>query len=267
MKNKPKVILWDLETLPNADAILDDLPELNSDRYGLTLKAELNSILCFGYKELGSDKVKCVSVWDTPRGKKDLSDDLDLLKIAYNVLSEADAIVTHNGTNFDLKMLNTRLTMAGLPPLPKIQHIDTCQVSKHQLYFLRNRLDHLAQKLSTARKLKHDGWSMWARIAKSRYKPNNRAIAKDKRDMVKYNKKDVIVLEQIFNKLRPYINNLPNHNIFSKDGAACPTCGSYNLIRNGTRTTKTASYTRYRCNDCGTSSFNKLKKKMRLETL
>jgi len=54
----PRIILWDLETLPDLKEVLKVYPSL-SDFNGRTLKAQITSIISFGYKEFGkSNPVK-----------------------------------------------------------------------------------------------------------------------------------------------------------------------------------------------------------------
>jgi len=53
-------------------------------------------------------------------------------------------------------------------------------------------------------------------------------------------------------ELLPWIKNHPNHALYGNmEDMVCPTCGSKNLQRNGTRTTKQGIYARYHCGDCG----------------
>lgn len=252
--SKPKIVFFDLETCPNVRLHVRNLPEYNSDRYGLTLKADVNSIICFGYKVYGEKEVKCINSWDFKAGKKDINADLDLLKAAYDILQDADAIVTHNGTNFDLKVLNTRLTLHGLPPLPRIPHIDTCNISKKKLFLIRNRLNSVAEALKTEKKMENGGWQLWERLALSNFEGDKKQIAKDKLTMTKYCKQDVNVLEKVFVKLKPYMTNLPNRNLFDGNGHNCPSCGSHNTHRRGKMATKTKLFDRYQCQDCGSWS-------------
>ena len=71
--------------------------------------------------------------------------------------------------------------------------------------------------------------------------------------MDKYCKQDVEVLEQVFHKLRPFISNIPNYNLFT-EARVCPSCGGHRLQKHGVRMTKTAKRQRYRCMDCGSTS-------------
>lgn len=216
---------------------------------GLTLKASISSIICFGYKIFGKEHpAECVNAWDFPkRWKKNVNDDYEVVKAAYKVLKTADCIVTHNGKRFDQKHLNTRLARHGFPPLPPMPHVDTKAIASSKLYLFNNKLDTLGEFLVGERKLEHEGWGLWKKV-----RQRDKAACKT---MEAYCKQDVLLLEKVFRKLRPFANNLPNHNLFSiGDRKLCPNCGSTRLRSLGWRTTKTQSYRRYQCLDCGSPS-------------
>jgi predicted RNA-binding Zn-ribbon protein involved in translation (DUF1610 family) len=256
----PKIVLWDIETCPNTYEHINILPEYNSDRFGLTLRADVNTLLCFGYKYLGEKNARCINVWDFKSGEKDINSDKEILIASRKILEDADGIVTHNGASFDLKFFNTRLVMNGLSPLPNIPHMDTKRLAQSKLFFIRNRLDYLAEKLDTARKMENGGWKLWTRLAHSSQVgprcPSKEQTKKDKRIMSKYCAQDVQALEKLFLKLRPFATNMPNHNIFNPEsgGQTCPKCGSSHVQRRGQMVTASVLYQRFQCQDCGSWS-------------
>jgi DNA polymerase elongation subunit (family B) len=130
--SEPRIVLWDLETLPNLKEVMKIFPSL-SNYPGLTMKASINSIICFGYKIYGEKKTHCINAWDFPEWNKNVNDDKKLCQEAYSILSAADAIVTHNGRRFDWKFFQTRLLLHGMKPLSNIMHIDTGAASKSNL--------------------------------------------------------------------------------------------------------------------------------------
>jgi DNA polymerase elongation subunit (family B) len=243
----PKIVVFDLETLPNLRQALKVWPQL-SNFPGLTLRATVSSIICFGYKQYTVDKkAKCVSAWDFPNWEIDVNDDSEVCKIAYEVLNDADAVVTHNGKRFDWRHLQTRLKANKLPLLPKIPHIDTKEIAKRHLYSFSNRLDYLGDWVVGERKLDHDGWELWEKV----WERDPKALA----TMTKYCKQDVDLDEKLFVELKPFIGNLPNYNLFQNEvDLVCPSCGSSRLLSNGYRHTKTKSYKRLQCKDCGSWS-------------
>lgn len=244
---KPKIVLFDLETLPNIRKIAERIPSIGAWP-GRTMKADINSIICFGYKIEGHKKAKCINAWDFPkRWKANRNDDYDVVKAAYDILKDADGIVTHNGKKFDIKVLNTRLKFHGLPSLPKIPHMDTVLASRRHLSLYSNRLDDLATFLGVENKLENGGWDLWVQIMFDDTK-------KSKDLMAKYCKQDVEVLHQVYDKMRPHFTNIPNYNLWAGTEHNCPSCGSVKVQKHGIRATKTAMIQRYRCLDCGSTS-------------
>lgn len=238
--NEPKIVLFDLETCPDLIEVMKVFP--NIGQYpGLTLKASINTIICFGYKIFGEKETKCLSAWDYKQ--KSINDDFELVKAAYEILKDADAIVTHNGSRFDLKFFQTRLLKHKLPPLPKIRHVDTCLVAKRFLLMFNNRLNTLAKFLTSEEKMENGGWDLWVKVLQG--------DKKSKKLMVDYCKQDVNVLEKVFKRLRPFMTNIPNYNIFSRDAdVICPKCGSTRYQNRGYRYTQVSAYQRHQCHDC-----------------
>lgn len=249
--NKPmRIILFDLETLPNLPEALKVWPQL-SQFPNKTLKATVSTIICAGWKVYGENKTHCINAWDFPkRWKKNVNDDLEVVKTIREVLVSADAVVTHNGRRFDWKFLQTRIAYHGLEPLPKIDHVDTKQLASSNLFSFNNRLGYLGEQFVGDTKLNHEGWDLWVKVH------GDDEAAKKK--MEKYCKQDVVLLEKIFKKLKPFATNIPNHNFvslqYSGGKPVCPSCGSTRLVSNGYRYTKTRNYKRYQCKDCLTWS-------------
>ena len=245
----PKIVLWDLETIPDMEAAMKVWTGLGNYP-GLTLKASISSIICFGYKIYGSKKksASIVNAWDFPkRWNKSINDDYEVCKRAYEILHDADCVVTHNGRRFDWKHLQTRLIKNGLPALPPIAHVDTCQISKAKLYMFNNRLNTLGEFLVDEKKMEHEGWELWVKVSKR----DKKAQAK----MSAYCKQDVQLLEKVFIKLRKHSKEIPNHNLLTiREEAVCPNCGSDKLRSMGLRYTKTTVNRRFVCRECGSYS-------------
>jgi len=249
---EPKIIFFDIETMPEWEEAIKVWCGL-SNYPGLTMKATITSIICVGWKELNKKKVHCINAWDYKKTwAKDINDDLEVCKAIHEVLKDADAVVTHNGRRFDWKHLQTRFLINGLPPLPNIPHIDTCLVSRRNLLSFNNRLGYLGEWLVGDTKLENGGWELWVKVANR----TKSACVK----MTRYCKQDVVLLEKVFLKLRPFIKNLPNRNIDRTtqqmvDGVwLCPNCGSKDIKKNGWAYTKTMKYQRFYCRHCKTTS-------------
>ena len=248
-KSEPRIILWDLETLPNLSEVMKIMPGLSAYP-GLSLKASINSVICFGHKIYGEKETKCINAWDFKNWNRDVNDDYEVVKKAQEILKDADAIVTHNGKRFDLKFLQTRLAIHGLPALPKITHIDTCSVLKSNLYLFNNRLNTAGKILASEEKLENGGWELCVDVSKR--------IPKAMKTMTDYCKQDVVVLEKLYKKLLPFVSSIPNYNLYSNgEKRLCPNCGSTRFYKDGYRATKASLTTRLRCRDCGSNFTSK----------
>jgi len=241
---KPKVVYWDLETLPDPRENYKVLPSIGAWP-GRTFKAQLQTIMCFGYMVEGMDAPESINSWEL---SDDAADDAALVHLAWEMLNDADEIVTHNGKSFDVKVLNTRLAYYGFPPVDdKIKHVDTKQVAKSKLSLYSNSLDNVAKFFGVAEKMHWpDKWGTWERIA------FKEATKEDFEIMDRYCKQDVKVLRDIYMKLRPYMGNkAANREHWADADIVCRTCGSTNVHRNGTRRSLKKKYQRYMCGDCG----------------
>jgi DNA polymerase elongation subunit (family B) len=253
--SEPRIVFLDIETLPNQREVMKHFTRLG-DYPGLTLKASINSIICCGYKVLGEKKIHCINAWDYKEWRKDVNDDSKVVKEIYEILKDADCIITHNGKRFDWKFIQTRLLYHGLPPLSKVRHIDTCAEAKRCLFMFNNRLGTISKFLTGKSKLENGGWDLWCDVMDR--KPKALLL------MERYCKQDVEVLEGVFKKLRPFITQLPNYNHFTlSKRPLCPTCGSTRLFGHGHRMSASGkNYFRQLCNDCGSICQTQVNKKI-----
>lgn len=249
---KPKIILFDLEIIPNLSKALKYWTELSCRWETKTLKASVSSICSAGWKQIGTKRVSCINAWDFPKWKKDVNDDKEVCKAIYEVLHNADAVITWNGIKFDWKYLQTRLLYHKLPLLAKVNHIDLCHVAKRNLMMVNNRLGTVGHELMNEKKLSHQGWDLWV--------GTHGRVKKDMKLMSDYCKQDVALLEKCYYEMLPLVTNLPNLNLYRslpqmiEGRKVCPNCGGESLRSNGYRHTKTKSYQRLICSDCHTWS-------------
>jgi hypothetical protein len=236
-KRAVKTIFWDIETslqlvsvfqLGNNDWI--DPSSLVTERY----------IICASWRVEGEEKVNTVSVLDDPkRYKNDPHDDFFVVSTLRDVLAEADCLVGHNSDSFDLPYLNTRIIYHGLKPLPPMSSVDTYKVSKSKFKFNSNKLDYIAKYLKVGKKLSTTP-GLWMKVLKG----DKNAI----KQMIVYNKHDVVILEKVFKKLIPYIPNYLNRELFG--GVGCPRCGSHKVQSRGYHRAISRVYRRFQCQKC-----------------
>jgi len=114
---------------------------------------DTSRVLCSAYKWLGEKKTNFTSEW---------TDGVDgMLEKMYNVIEEADAIVTYNGNRFDLPTLNKEFLLTGYRPPAPYKSVDLYRTVKNKFRFASNKLDHVAQQLGLGSKTDHYGFQMW----------------------------------------------------------------------------------------------------------
>lgn len=192
------------------------------------------AIICIAYKWEGQKKVYHLQ-WDSKQNDK------KMLKDFVKVANQADELVGHNGDNFDLKWIRTRCLLHGISMMPNYTTIDTLKVARGQFRFNSNRLDYISKFLGSEGKIKTT-FQMWSDITLKNCK-------KSLKLMTDYCKKDVIELEEVFNKLNPYIKPKTHLTGITRE---CPECGSDQLQINRHRVTAAgAKQVQFQCKDCG----------------
>jgi len=171
-------------------------------------------------------------------------DDKRILKGMWKLLNEADIVIAHNGDKFDIRKLNARFIEQGfLPPMP-YRSIDTLKACKRNFAFSSYALDFLCQKFGIGNKV-HAGYDLWKECLKG----NKEALSK----MNKYNIKDVLLLEEFYVKIRPWIKSHPGVGLYMDvEEPVCDYCGSADLNFTGSYyTTQVNKFKAFRCKNCG----------------
>jgi ribosomal protein S27AE len=106
-----------------------------------------------------------------------------------------------------------------LPPLPNFQVIDTLTEMRRCAANVSNRLDYLTKTLVGAGKFE-TSTGLWLKAMNA----DKKAI----REMVEYNKVDVIRNEQLYKIMKPYMKSHPHMGAIAGHdrNLTCPKCGS-----------------------------------------
>jgi isocitrate dehydrogenase kinase/phosphatase len=237
MGKQPKILILDVETAP----ILAAVWKLWDNSVGLNMIQEDWFIMSFAAKWMGSDDV----IYRDCR--KSYEDDRQLLVELHMLLSEADFVVAHNGDKFDIKKINARLIMNGFPPPAPYKTIDTLKIAKKHFAFTSNKLEYLTGELCEDKKLSHGkfpGYNLWRECLLG----NKEAWE----EMKEYNIMDVISLEELYIKLRPWYSVHPL--VFTPEEPEdyiCPKCGGTHVQKRGSYVSKTGiKYQRFQCQSC-----------------
>lgn len=235
----PRIGIIDIETSPSLAWIFG--------RWKLNVSPvqveEETVILSAAVKELGDASVDFLATWQTG---DDVYDDEALVHWLHSQLSKYDILIAHNGDKFDFPIINTRMIYYGLTPPAPYKTVDTLKTLKKRFRFPSNALNAVCGYMGIGEKLPHDGFELWKGVMHGDMECMN--------TMEKYNIHDVILLEELYMKVRAWENTHPSVAARTHmDHAMCNACGS-GALSNATHkewTTAVSSFTLYQCQDCG----------------
>jgi hypothetical protein len=213
-KNLPKVLILDIETAPMVGYIWG----LWDQSVPLNMLVKDWFILSFSAKWLGSSEDAIV--YKDQRGKKGkaLENDKALLKPLWKLIDEADICLHQNGIAFDMKKLNAKFLEHEMGPPSPYKNIDTLRMAKRLFSLTSNKLEYMTKKFCTKYKkqdhAEFSGFKLWDECLKGNLKAW--------KAMEKYNKFDVLSLEELFVKLAK----------FDKSEAVTSAMRTYNASKN-----------------------------------
>ena len=231
MSQRPKILLFDIETAP----LIAYTWKLYYEVQSMDFVKDDWYILCWAAKWLGEKEVMSAGVY----GKKRC--DKKVVKPLWKLFNEADIVIAHNAVKFDCKKANARFIANGLKPPSPPKVIDTLKIARKHFAFTSNRLNDLGIFLDVGKKVPTGGFQLWKDCMAGQRKAWD--------TMVKYCKGDVLLLEKVYEKLRPYASTHPSMGVY--DGTQRCNCGSMNFQKRGFEVTKRCKYQRLQCQDCG----------------
>lgn len=196
--------------------------------------------LSFAAKWLGEDEV----FYEESRD----GDDRQVVSRMCELLNEADFAIAHNGDRFDFKKIRARALVHGIKPPSPVKTIDTLLIAKREFGFASNSLEYLLKILKCSIQKgghkKFPGFDLWTECMKG----NEEAWD----EMREYNILDILSLEELYYKLRPWDTKHPNVAIMSViDTPTCPKCGGTHLQYRGYAYTNVGKFHRLHCQSCG----------------
>ena len=200
-------------------------------------------LLSFAWRWQGEKKVHVLGLDDFPGYKPGSENDKPLAKALHALFDEADVTIAHNGDRFDRRKANARFLVHKLPPPSPYRTVDTLKVARQHFMFNSNRLGDLGKQLGIGTKLATGGFGTWRGCMTG----DPAAWA----TMKKYNKQDVVLLEEIYDRLLPWMTNHPNMANIASTPDACPKCGAVGrMIVRGYYHVQTLTYPKYQCRTC-----------------
>ena len=255
MSNKePRILLFDIETTP---LTIHSWRHYQTDSLAIL---EDFYILCFSYKWYDEKKTNVKAIIDYPQYSKDIKSDKQLMSDMWDLFDEADIVVGHNSDKFDVKKTNARMLTHGMRPYAPFRQIDTLKMARKSFGFTSNRLDDLGRSLGVGRKEKVGGkLQMWFDCMAGNTTPESKKAWKD---MQRYAKQDVVLLEEVYNKLKPWGTPV-NLGLFVEDeNPVCPKCGHNDLMKRGTSSTNSGTYQRYQCKNKECRGYSRARSKV-----
>jgi len=202
-------------------------------------------IVSFAWQWEGETKISCMTVADYPGYKPGILklNDKEIAKDLHEIMSSADIVIGHNCRQFDIPIARARFLFHGLPPTRPWQIIDTLKDFKKQFKFPKNNLDYLSGLLDGEGKteLKHSDL-IWGCLEGDK---------KKWREMATYNKRDIKITYDLYQKTKGWYTNHPNLSFYTRHPSECPTCHSTKIVNQGVRMNRTGTKKRYSCRQCG----------------
>ena len=248
----PRILLFDIETLPMECYIWQLFKNVVMPHQMI----KDWSMLTWSAKWLFEDTIMSDSVSGAEAVDRE---DLSILVTLWSLLDQADIVIAHGAHRFDIPRSNARFMHYGMMPPSPYQVIDTLTSLKKVSWPSSYKLEFINKFLQLEQLKGSSNFGMWKRAAKG----DDKAIE----EMLVYNQQDVVALEDLYLRIRPWIKSHPNVGTYlESDEPVCPNCGNENLIWNGSYHTPAGRYQAFRCENCGAigrSRFSDLDKESR----
>lgn len=227
LKTLGKVLVIDIERLPGTAYVWEPKTRYIAPRNFV----EWPRMLSFAARWYGQK---------TPIFEAEWIDRDKMIRRAWELYDQADAVYTYNGIRFDDKHLRSEWLLAGLTPPRPWKAVDLYK-QVQQFGFESKSLDSVSRRLGRPGKELHYSMDLaWAAA---------RGDKAAQRELRTYNIGDVELTEWLADRLRPWLQH--PHTQTLGDDLCCPNCGSTNLTRRkSTYKAVLIDYTLYTC-ECG----------------
>ena len=146
--------------------------------------------------------------------------DKKMLEKFIKQINKADELVTHNGKRFDTPWLRTRAIYHDLEFPHTIREIDTYKLAKKYLNLPSYSLKEICDYYNLEAKKDAGGMETWVKVV---YHKNKEALD----HLLYYGDGDIISLEAVFNKLKPYVKPSMHYAVLrGNEKFHCPECGA-----------------------------------------
>lgn len=225
-----RIAAFDCETAPALVYTYD----LFKPMIGVGQIVEDPRMVCFAGRFNDRKRTEFYAEWD--EGGHD-----EMVRQLWRMLDEADAVLHYNGLTFDEPWARTEFARLHLGPPSPFHSIDLFQQSK-KFRLISHKLAYAASHLvRTDGKISASALDLYIR-----YRNGDESA---KRQFRRYNVRDVDVLFQMLDELRPWLT-LPNAQLYGAERGSCPRCGSADQEKRGYKRLSTGLYQQYNCRSC-----------------
>ena len=228
--NSPKILFIDIETAPDLAWVWD----IWNQNIGINQIKENSEVLCFSASWYGDKEVQYYSKW---KDGKDV-----MVDKAWELLDQADIVVHYYGKKFDVPWLNREIALKGMVPPSPFKQIDLKYAVSSRFKFTSNKLQYVATIFGLDGKVEHEGFPLWEKCMSGDEDARKR--------MMEYNIQDVVLLEELYEILLPWLPDHPHRHLYGGTGD-CPRCGKDGLQDAGYAYTRLSKFQQYRCFHCG----------------
>ena len=236
-KQSPKILVFDIETSYIKAAVWGinkqhiNRKQILSDWFMLSYAAKwLYDETVFGNVLSPKEAVK--------------QEDKRITQELYELINEADLVITYNGDNFDIPRFNTRAIINGIQPPSTYRSIDVYQTVSRRFSFTSKAMDYVNLKLELDRKRETEGMELWTKCMSG----DPEAL----KELSIYNMQDVSVLQEQYLVVRPWIKNHPNIGLWHDSAEPmCGFCSSTDIVYiSNAYQTPAGLYRSFRCSNC-----------------
>ena len=229
-------LFFDIETAPNLAFIWRPGSKISVGHQSIIVE---RAIICICWKWEHEKRVHYLT-WDEKQN------DRTMLKEFVDIMESADEVIGHNSKKFDTKWVRGRCLFHRIPMIPQFIEIDTLTEFRKYFNLNCNKLDYLGNFLGHGSKVDYGGLDTYKKIILK----NNKSALKR---MVDYCKNDVVLLQNIYEDIKPYIIATTHRGMAEgKSRLSCPECGSENYRKGCFRIRASGvKVKQVSCNDCG----------------
>ena len=205
---------------------------------------ERSRMSCFGAKWYDESDYIYRAEFDFDAAQITSAERENMVLTAWDLLNEADVVVTFNGLSFDHKHLNDEFALVGLSEPAPFKRVDLYRLARTKFGYDSMSLASLADLLGVPAKL--DSGGMGVILAAMR----GEAWAWE--HLRTYNIGDITTTEALYDRLRGWMPSHPHLGRIDGVQLRCNQCGGTDLARDAKPwTTAGRDYVAYTCRTCG----------------